>query len=116
MQEITTKISPFEVSKRLSAVFDGRGELQKSIAKEVGVNQSQVSRILNGKFKNAESKNVIKICKYANISLKKDHEIPPDPSKNTVLMAAIGQIWDGSDKHAEAIAEVLRALKKIQSV
>lgn len=115
MQEITTTISPYEVSKRLSSVFDGRGESQKLIAKCTGVDQSQVCRILNGKFKNAESKNVIKICKYANISLRKIHEAPPDPSKNTILMAAIGQIWDGSDKHAEAIAEVLMALKKIQS-
>jgi transcriptional regulator with XRE-family HTH domain len=116
MQEITTKISPSEVSKRLGSVFDGRGESQKLIAKGSGVNQSQVSRILSGKFKNAESKNVIKLCKYANISLKKIHDAPPDPSKNTVLMAAIGQIWDGSDNHAEAIAGVLIALKKIQSV
>ncbi|MGZ3857875.1 MAG: helix-turn-helix domain-containing protein [Bacteriovorax sp.] len=106
--------SPAVIAKKLKAEFDRRGENQDSIAINTGIDQSQISRILNGKFKKAQGRNVEKICKYANISLK-NLEMPPDPSKNKVLMTAIEQIWDGSDKHAEAIAEVLRALKKIQS-
>jgi hypothetical protein len=80
---------------------------QYSVHLATGVHQSQISRILSGRLKRA-SKNVLKICKYAeemhNIEVTR---LPLDPR----LIKAINQVWDGSHEHAEAIAKVILSLK-----
>ena len=85
---------------------------QLEIAAATGIDQSQVSRILNGEFRRS-SKNVQKLCLYANSLLGISEK--PSPATNQVLMLAIGDVWDGTDKHAMALATVIRSLSSLHS-
>ena len=102
--------SPAAIALALSLRFEKDGVSQSDIAKAVGIHQSQVCRILSGRFKRC-SKNVIKLCKYANINLLQDEVNPRD---NERLMEALSFAWDGTEPHAEAIAQVLRAIGDLQ--
>lgn len=83
------------------------GLSQESIASAVGASQSQVSRVLAGTAKR-RSKLFDRVCKYVNIA------VPPvaSPSKagEAILQEAVGEVWDGSELHAEAMATVIRSL------
>lgn len=85
---------------------------QAEIALATGVDQSQVSRILAGQVKRV-SRNVTALCIFAN---QFDTTIQNDPSRSAVLMGALRAVWDGSQKHADAIASMLLSLKKFKEV
>lgn len=76
-----------------------------SIAKEVGINQSQVYRNLFGAPKRL-TKTHLKLCEYAKIGIETK---AADPSTSSILMKALASIWDGSDDHANRLAELLFA-------
>lgn len=97
------------ISKELTKKFREAGMSQPEIAIGTGINQSQVSRILAGRFKR-RSKNVDKICKYAKIKVVADKI---SPINNQALMEALSYAWDGSEKHAKAIAKILYAIGNI---
>lgn len=103
--------SPQAIAAVLRAKFIELGMKQKAIAQACGLDQGQVSRILNGHFKEYKG-HVENLCKYAEISIV-PHTV--DPSQNPALMQALRKVWDGSDKHAQAIAKVVLALSDIKS-
>lgn len=76
-----------------------------SIAKEVGINQSQVYRNLFGAPKRL-TKTHLQLCEYAKINAETE---AADPSSNIILMKALASVWDGSDDHARRLAELLYA-------
>jgi transcriptional regulator with XRE-family HTH domain len=75
---------------------------QETIAKKAKIHQSQVSRILNGKFARV-SKNVIRICKFAKIPLAKEQPLSPK------LQKALEGVWDGSLEQEAALVKLLDA-------
>jgi len=97
-----------EIAKAFQAWYANQPESQESIAKRLGLNQSQVSRLLLGQFSRITPPIRI-LCKYANITLIKK---PIDPKSNTRLMNALAKTWDGTERHANYIAKVISALKK----
>ena len=79
---------------------------QVSIATAIGRSQSQVSRALSGQSK-LRSRVFDQICKYVSqveASRTLGQEIPGD------LSAAVASVWDGTPRHAEALALVIRSL------
>lgn len=81
---------------------------QRKIANAVGVTQSQVSRVLSGQS-SRHSRLSHEICKYVygvvqGLSIE-------NVRRNEELMAALAATWDGSPKHAAALAAVIRSLR-----
>lgn len=83
------------------------GLTQKRIAEAIGASQSQVSRILSGGGLR-RSKLFERVCKYV-FSVATDAP-PAAPERSAALMAALGDVWDGTPGHAEALALVIRSL------
>lgn len=89
-------------------VAKARHITQFEIAKSIGASQSQVSRVLSG-TSNKRSKLIDKICKYVNnatavVSIE-------SVRRNEELMAALAATWDGTPKHSQALATVIRSLR-----
>ena len=81
---------------------------QREIADAVGTSQSQVSRVLSGQS-SRHSRLSHEICKYV-------YEVAQGVSienvrRNEELMSALATTWDGSPKHAAALAAVIRSLR-----
>ncbi|TCV81067.1 helix-turn-helix domain-containing protein [Sulfurirhabdus autotrophica] len=97
---------------RLRHAVEAKVITQTQIASAIGVDQSQVSRILAGQLIRASS-NVQKLCKFANqLAVFGMH----DPRRNTLLMDALSSVWDGSPEHATAIANVILSLRTFKEV
>ena len=79
------------------------------IAIAVGASQSQVSRVLSG-HSVRRSKLFDVICKYVYSA---DRAGSPHPEKSAELMDALRSVWDGSPRHAKALALVIRSLGEL---
>jgi len=96
------------VAARAKAV----GLTQLEIAAFVGASQSQVSRILAG-VGARRSKLFDRVCKYVfSVGVQRSDVVPQE---NAALMAALSEVWDGSDAHASALALVIRSLAGLTS-
>jgi len=83
------------------------GLSQAQIALAVNASQSQVSRVLSGTARR-RSKLFDRVCKYVLSRARPAATVPA--SKHPGLSAALADVWDGSDEHAEALALVIRSL------
>lgn len=84
---------------------------QVEVANALGVSQSQVSRVLSGQC-SRRTKLLNGICNYVNtqhagVTLQRVRE-------NDELISALADCWDGTSKHAEALATVIRSLALLQ--
>ena len=89
-----------------SVEFDSR-----EIAQKCGVHQSQISRILRGKFQRV-SPNVLALCESMGISppLRKPMRSASVPE---VIQRAVYEIWDGSTDQAARIASLISIAGKV---
>ena len=101
---------PSQLRHELRQFFERNG-LSSSlrIAKTTGINQSQVYRNLFGHPKRVTKETLRELCNYANISIYTERA---DPRDSSILMEALGLIWDGSEIHARRLAELLFAHRK----
>lgn len=99
-----------DVRKELCSYFDSNSITQEDIEANTGVNQGQISKILNGQAVTV-SKNVIKLCKYANINYEISSTF--ELSNNKELLAAIESAIAGNPKRAKAIIGVVKAISHI---
>jgi transcriptional regulator with XRE-family HTH domain len=83
---------------------------QEEIAQATGVDQSQVSRILTGQAKR-RSRNVERLCRYARGLVSAS---PSAVSHRQHIEQAVDTLWDGSARHARAIADALDAIARVQ--
>lgn len=97
-----------DVAKALRAAMSTKGDTQTSLGKRLNVDQAKICRVLNGQFRRVTPA-VAKLCQYADIDPVKRR----DPASNATLMAALGDIWDGSERHATTIARLLRDIAAI---
>lgn len=84
---------------------------QSELAKGAKVNQSTVSRILNGNPQRS-GKALKAICKYAGIEVEKAASSTTEPKK--LIMDTFIRIWDGSNLHAETVARIIDALRNVR--
>jgi transcriptional regulator with XRE-family HTH domain len=89
------------------------GLTQAAIADAVGASQSQVSRVLSG-MSRRRSRLFDSVCKYV-FSAEDAAAFGRAPQDSDQLMRALGEVWDGSDAHAEALALVIRSLGALGS-
>jgi transcriptional regulator with XRE-family HTH domain len=86
------------------------GLTQQEIAHALGLEQSQVSRLLAGKLAR-RTKAFDQLCRYLRVP-PSDQLAPPFPEQ---LKEAVMATWDGSSAHADALATVIRALGVLSS-
>ena len=99
--------SDFNTEARLAAEHARRiGLTQQDIAYAINASQSQVSRILAGHARR-RSRLLNDICKYVFSTVE---EKPGRPERSPELMAALAAVWDGTPRHAQALALVIRSL------
>ncbi|MBC7981335.1 MAG: helix-turn-helix transcriptional regulator [Armatimonadetes bacterium] len=85
------------------------GITQVELAKLSGISQSQVSRILAGRF-SRRSKAIIQLCKC----LKIYPDLPIRTKTQTKrLEIAVVDVWDGTPGHEAAILRLLEALRAV---
>lgn len=100
-QELIGRLAQRVVARRLT---------QEEIAKATGVDQSQVSRILTGQAQR-RSRNVEKLCRYASGLVSPSSAVV---SGREQIEQAVDKLWDGSARHARAIAAALYAMAHVQ--
>lgn len=76
-----------------------------AISRATGVNQSQVYRNLFDSPKRL-TKTHLRLCEYAKIDVQDE---AADPRSSDILMGALASIWDGSERHARQLADLLFA-------
>lgn len=87
------------------------GLSQEQIASAVGASQSQVSRVLSGSGKR-RTKLFERVCKYVHSQARPAATLPA--AKHPALSAALADVWDGTEEHAQALALVIRSLGVFQ--
>jgi len=97
------------VLERLKFAVDVLGLSQQDLAVATGVHQSQISRMLSGKVRRV-SKNLRKVAAYLENLHGKDANRSEIPE---VLADAIRFSWDGTPRHADALAKVIVTLKQL---
>lgn len=83
------------------------------MARNLGIHQSQVSRIVRGKFK-TRSEHVMQICIKLNIdhtSLQVSQE-RSEQDREAVITSALA-LWDGSHRHSRLIVGLLDQMAKL---
>jgi transcriptional regulator with XRE-family HTH domain len=70
---------------------------QASLANRLGIDQSSVSRALNGLTKPTAPAHA-RICAYMQ-----ERRLSASP------LDVVSEVWDGSDEHARALSELIRA-------
>lgn len=92
----------------LQARLKERGLRQETVAAEADVSQATVSRVLQrcptrhgGAFR--------KLCIYADSLPPMNGRIAAPPVRDAELLAALGEVWDGTPEHARALAAMIRA-------
>lgn len=94
------------LAEEVRAHFERRGiKGSTAIAKAARLGQPQVHRNLYGHPKRV-TKTLKDLCAYANICLTSGKA---DPRECTTLIAALNQVWDGTEGHARKLARLLFA-------
>lgn len=95
-----------QIVSELLRFFAASGlDTSAAIARQTGINQSQVHRNLFGKPKRITETHR-RLCKYAKIDVE---VCAADPRSSAILMGALASVWDGSDDHARRLARLLFA-------
>lgn len=58
------------------------------------------------------NKTHMKLCVYANIDPYVERKVTPEG--NQVLMSVLREVWDGTERHARALARLLRSARDVQ--
>ena len=87
------------------------GLSQERISQAIEASQSQVSRVLSGMGKR-RSRLFEQVCKYVHSQDERAGKV--SAAKNPALSAALDEVWDGTEAHADALALVIRSLGALQ--
>ena len=95
---------------RVGEICRESGITQGQIAEGVGASQSQVSRVLSGRGRRF-SRLTEAVCDYVerNVGGISKESV----CQNDELVDAIRETWDGSARHARALATVIRSLNAL---
>ncbi|MEZ8289872.1 helix-turn-helix domain-containing protein [Vibrio sp. 10N.237.312.B06] len=80
---------------------------QGEAAEKLGTSQASISRIVNGRWERLRNNKIESIAMKLNVTLKPDFSFG---IKNCgEIEQAVIDVWDGTEQHAKAIANVIRA-------
>lgn len=97
-------------ANRAQAICINLGITQADLAAATGASQSQVSRLLQGKF-SRPSKLLEEVCLYLE---RQGGGVTNEAVRaNDDLISALSNTWDGSASHAKALALVIRSLSTL---
>lgn len=99
--------SPAQLVAELQNYVRSSGVRQDVLSRETGIHQSQISRILAGQCARSRG-NLIKLCKYAKISLEDNKVLNLDDFPE--LLEVIHQVVSGDDKKAHKLARVIKSI------
>jgi len=105
------RIDKAKTSLRLKAAAARQNLKQADIASKTGINQSQVSRLLKGKFQR-RSKNLNALCQILNVKVavaKGEISLSQYPD----LSACLSEIMDGTRQKESAVVQLLNSARKI---
>jgi hypothetical protein len=86
------------------------------IARTCAVDQSQVSRILAGDFKNI-SQNIMQICMYLGIDpVRLLRSAPVEDAATQRIAESALAVWDGTPQGADLLVSVLGGMAALQKV
>ena len=105
-----TGLTAKQIAAQINRHRESSSTSQQQLAYIAKVNQSTVSRILQGHVRKM-SKPLERLCNYANIEI---NQKPPDPAKNQQLMNALRQVWDGTESDAKVLAKLLLDLRDLR--
>lgn len=101
-----------QTTDQLRRLVAAHGITQSTLALATGASQSQVSRVLAGRT-SMKSKLAKEISAYALACSR------PEPRDrvlgNKDLLDAVAEAWDGTPRHAKALAAVIRSLSLLTS-
>jgi transcriptional regulator with XRE-family HTH domain len=103
------RLSTTEIGKRLGEWCEDTGTTQEALAAQAGLSQPLVSKAIRGD--SVSQKSLLRLCEIAGINPNKI-ELDSSP----LLVTVLGEIWDGSEEHADAIAALLLAAKKLARI
>ncbi len=87
--------------------MDEHGLKQRQMAITAGVSQSTVSRALKGAtLRRGQARS--RLCRFVGVNESEATTDPAKPSER--VLAAFYRIWDHTEAHADAIAQVIDAL------
>lgn len=95
------------LGEHLQILMDDLGLRQEQVAKAAKVSQSTVCRALKREYLR-RSKSRVRLESYLSktaLKLNKTAKLPPDISR------AVKDVWDKTERHAEILAKVIRALE-----
>jgi transcriptional regulator with XRE-family HTH domain len=98
------------VLRRIEGFMAEKNLSQLELSRLTGIPQSTLSRALRAPRRLTNTHR--RVCKYANISL---NQIAPSASASERLRQTIADVWDGTDRHADALVRLLRAASEITS-
>ncbi|HBB9944260.1 XRE family transcriptional regulator [Vibrio parahaemolyticus] len=80
---------------------------QAKAASEFGVSQASVSRLVNGKWERLRNSSIENIAQKLGVMLKPDFQLKLEHCGE--IEKAVIDVWDGTEQHAKAIANMIRA-------
>lgn len=98
-------------ARQLRAEVLRRRLIQAEIARQTGISQPQVSRILSGKFKR-KSGRVMQLCRFL---FPNDSAPIAKRELSERLGRAVMDVWDGSQEQEEALIHLLEAIRGLAS-
>jgi hypothetical protein len=111
-QKFKSKIDQAALGAALKKWLKSQPGMSRSkLAEETHVHVSVVSRAVTGDYR-LLSKAIGRVFTRANLN-PDSYRLVCDPSGNKVLMSALHGVWDGTPKHARAIASIIRSLDRL---
>lgn len=101
-----------EFSSRLKAYMRMHSHTQKTLSAAAGISQSTISRLLDGSpVRNGRA--FLRLCNYMQQAASGKISSPDSLNK---VINAFHEIWDNTDAHASAIAELIIATRKLRPI
>ena len=93
----------------------GRRALTVTVAADTGIHQSQVSRLLRGRFKRI-SPNVRMLISYAARPRPRAKAKDPSELARSAVVKAALRSWDSTPEGARALVRLLRSVDRIRQL
>lgn len=100
-----------EIVSLLQDFMRERNYNSNSLARAVAIPQSTVYRALAPNTGRVNETHLA-LCVYASIDPYAEREVHPERSQ--VLMSVLCEVWDGTERHARALARLLRSARDVR--
>src|SRR5579883_2503369 len=96
----------------LRALMEAKGLNQTAIAKRAKVSQATVSRVLKGSARQRQGRAYVRLCNYIH---QQKVRVGLVRAKKEQVLQALDRVWDTSQAHAAAFAQVINALDDLRA-